>query len=191
MLKNYFKFKNFRNLFTFKGFTILVATLVLSFWVRCLVILFYNLDLSPGEELVFLGVLLSFLGFICDSLYDIFSIFHPVSLLYEDTDKGKNKAKADNTQIYLLPIAFNFNATTNNSIRRDYRISSSNKIEYKRFLEHVSGGETPQFLSSVSFTRPTSDYNKGDDVIRFIHSLSRSNVINQRSPLISPIVLTA
>ena len=46
-------------------------------------------------------------------------------------------------------------------------------------------------MSSVSFTRPTSDYNKGDDVIRFIPKLTRSNVINQRSRLISPRVSTA
>ena len=189
----YYRFNNFRNLFTLRGFVILVATIVLSFSVRCLIIYLFSLDLSISDELVFLGVLLSFGGFICDSLYDLFSTFLPESLQCEGTDKGKGKASNKveyNDQTYLRPVAYNPNANIRTS-RGNFRVSYTDKIEYGRKLEPVSCDKTPQSLSSVSFTRPISDYNKGDDVIRFVPKSSRANVTTPASPLIRPTISTA
>lgn len=181
-------FKNFRNLFTLRGLAILVATLALSFSVRCLVILFFNLDLSLGDDLFFIGFLISILGYIHDILNELFSPFLRTFIQCEGT--GKGKAKMEDNQTYLRPVAYNPNANIRTS-RGNFRVSYSDKIEYGRKLEPVSCDKTPESLSSVYFTRPTSDYNKGDDVIRFVPKSSRANVTTPTSPLIRPRISTA
>lgn len=69
---NYSWFKNFRNLFTFRGFAILVATLALSFSVRSLVILFFNLDLSQFTDFLFVGILVSFIRVFITDLFEFY-----------------------------------------------------------------------------------------------------------------------
>lgn len=65
-------FNNFRNLFTFRGLAILVATLVLSFSVRSLVILFFNLDLSQFSDFFFVGFLVSFIRVFITDLFEFY-----------------------------------------------------------------------------------------------------------------------
>ena len=65
-------FKNFKKLFTFRGLAILVATLVLSFSVRSLVILFFNLDLSQFTDFLFVGILVSFIRVLITDLFEFY-----------------------------------------------------------------------------------------------------------------------
>ena len=185
----YYRFNNLRNLFTVRGFAILVATIVLSFSVRCLVILFFNLDLSLGDGLLFLGFLISILGYTRDILNELFSPFSRIFIQCEGTGKGKCKVKVDsNEQTYLRPVVYNPNANIRTS-RGNFRVSYSDKIGYGRNLKPVC--ETPESLSPVSFIRPISDLKKGDDVIRFVPKSSRVNATTPASPLIRPRVSTA
>lgn len=74
MKRNYSSiwFKNFRNLFTFRGFAILVATLALSFSVRCLIIYIFNLDLSQFTDFLFVGILVSFIRVFITDLFEFY-----------------------------------------------------------------------------------------------------------------------
>ena len=65
-------FKNFRNLFTFRGFAILLATIALSFSVRSLVILFFKLDLSQFSDFLFVGILVSFIRVFITDLFEFY-----------------------------------------------------------------------------------------------------------------------
>lgn len=65
-------FKNFRKLFTFRGFAILVATIALSFSVRSLVILFFKLDLSQFSDFLFVGILVSFIRVFITDLFEFY-----------------------------------------------------------------------------------------------------------------------
>lgn len=65
-------FKNFRNLFTLRGLAILVATLALSFSVRSLVILFFNLDLTQFYDFFIVGILVSFFRVFITDLFEFY-----------------------------------------------------------------------------------------------------------------------
>ena len=65
-------FKNFSKLFSFRAFAILVATLVLSFSVRCLVILFFNLGLSQFLDFFFVGLLVTYIRVLVADLFEFY-----------------------------------------------------------------------------------------------------------------------
>lgn len=90
-MKRYFNyssiwFKNFRNLFAFRGFAILVATLALSFSVRYLIIYIFNLDLSQFTDFLFVGILISFIRVFITDLFEFYFAQDNLTLhvLYQD-----------------------------------------------------------------------------------------------------------
>ena len=101
MNKNYINvssyFKNFRKLFTFRGLAILVATIVLSFMVRCLIIYLFSLDLSQFTDFLFVGFLVSFIRVFITDLFEFY--FHKNNLTPHILRQDRNAYSLNNLPV--------------------------------------------------------------------------------------------
>ena len=72
------RFTNLKNLFTLRSLFILIITLLISFSVRWLLVLYFNYDLYVFKDFCITGLLVSFIRPLILDIFDLF--FHKIDL---------------------------------------------------------------------------------------------------------------
>ena len=86
---NNYKFSNFKNLFTFRSFTILSVTLIISFCCRSFIIVFFNLNYTLFNDFFIVGIIISVIRPLVTDLFDVFFVID----LMDDYFDGLYKSK--------------------------------------------------------------------------------------------------
>ncbi len=184
------RFTNLKNLFTLRSLFILIITLLISFSVRWLLVLYFNYDLYVFKDFCITGLLVSFILSV-QNYFSEFEFFKP--LLCDGPDIGRAKRSGNgatgpssgNTysrtvynpndnrssgNTYLRAVAYNPNDNRSAVASRYSGVSStSNPSNVSRATTTYSVPimYAPSITrDSISYSRPTSDLHRISGVVQ-------------------------